>query len=226
MAQVPRASIVIPVYNHFAHTLACLRALAAHPPLASCEVIVVDDGSSDDTTTALPRVAHLHYHRRATNGGFIAACNDGASLARGEMVVFLNNDTIPQPGWLDALLRTFESNPDVGVSARSCGTRTAGCRKPAVSCFPTAAGGITGGRLTGRSPLRLSSRFRLRQRRGDRACGARCSPGSAASLALRTGHNEDTDLAFAVRAPASEWFTTRSRWSTTKALVGHRYLHG
>jgi len=115
ISQVPRASIVIPVYNHFAHTLACLRALAEHPPHASCEVIVVDDGSSDDTTTALPQVAHLHYHRRATNGGFIAACNDGASLARGDVLVFLNNDTVPQPGWLDALLQTFEAHPDAGL---------------------------------------------------------------------------------------------------------------
>jgi GT2 family glycosyltransferase len=113
--QVPRASIVIPVYNHFAHTLACLRALAEHPPRASCEVIVVDDGSSDDTATALPQVAHLRYHRRAANGGFIAACNDGASLARGDVLVFLNNDTVPQPGWLDALLQTFDAHPDAGL---------------------------------------------------------------------------------------------------------------
>jgi hypothetical protein len=57
---------------------------------------------------ALPQVAGLRYHRRAENGGFIAACNDGGALARGEHLVFLNNDTIPQPGWLDALLRTFD----------------------------------------------------------------------------------------------------------------------
>ncbi len=111
----PRASIVIPVYGQFAHTLACLRALAAHPPLAACEIIVVDDGSGDETPTALPQVEGLRYHRRAENGGFIKACNDGAALARGEVLVFLNNDTIPQPGWLDALLRTFEEHPDAGL---------------------------------------------------------------------------------------------------------------
>ena len=54
-------------------------------------------------------------HARAANGGFIAACNDGASLARGEMLVFLNNDTVPQPGWLDALLDTFDTHPDAGL---------------------------------------------------------------------------------------------------------------
>jgi O-antigen biosynthesis protein len=114
-SDAPIASIVIPVYNQFAHTLACLRALAAHPPETPFEVIVVDDGCSDETIAALPRIAGVRHHRRAQNGGFIAACNDGASLARGEYLVFLNNDTIPQPGWLDALLGTFDAYPDVGL---------------------------------------------------------------------------------------------------------------
>ena len=114
-AAAPRASIVIPVYNHFAHTLACLRAIAAHPPRCAIEVIVVDDGSSDDSEPCLAQVAGLRYHRRQANGGFIAACNDGAALARGEFVVFLNNDTLPQPGWLDHLLATFDAHPGTGL---------------------------------------------------------------------------------------------------------------
>lgn len=111
----PRASIVIPVFNQLAHTLRCLQALAAHPPHAHCEVIVVDDGSADDTPQALSAIAGLRYLRREENGGFIAACNDGAGIARGEYVVFLNNDTIPQPGWLDALLAPFASQPATGL---------------------------------------------------------------------------------------------------------------
>ena len=112
----PRASIVIPVYNQAAHTLACLRALAEYPPLARCEILVVDDGSSDQTGDWMAQVSGLHYHRRAQNGGFIAACNDGAARARGEFLVFLNNDTVPQPGWLDALLETFDHTPDTGLA--------------------------------------------------------------------------------------------------------------
>lgn len=111
----PRASIVIPVFDQFSHTLGCLRALAAHPPLATMEIIVVDDGSSDETEAALARVRGLRYHRREANGGFIAACNDGAASARGDYLVFLNNDTVPQPGWLDALLDTFDEHPGTGL---------------------------------------------------------------------------------------------------------------
>ena len=114
-SDAPIASIVIPVYNEFPRTVACLRALAEHPPTTRFEVIVVDDGCSDETVTAVPQIAGVRYHRRAQNGGFIAACNDGASLARGEYLIFLNNDTIPQPGWLDALIGTFAEHTDVGL---------------------------------------------------------------------------------------------------------------
>ncbi len=111
----PRASIVVPVYGQLAHTLACLRAIAAHPPRAPVELIVVDDASPDDSGVVLPRIEGLRYRRRAANGGFIAASNEGAALARGEVLVFLNNDTVPQPGWLDALLDTFEQHPGTGL---------------------------------------------------------------------------------------------------------------
>src|SRR5690606_1637894 len=114
-SSAPRASIIIPVFGAFAHTLACLRALAAHPPLAPFEVIVVDDASPDDSPAQLRAIDGLRVHERSVNGGFIAACNDGASFARGDVLVFLNNDTIPQPGWLDALLDTFDAHPDAGL---------------------------------------------------------------------------------------------------------------
>lgn len=114
-SDAPVASIVVPVHGELAHTLQCLHALAAHPPRTACEVIVVDDASGDATPRVLPQVAGLRFQRRAVNGGFVAACNDGAAQARGEYLVFLNNDTVPQPGWLDALLGTFGEVPDAGL---------------------------------------------------------------------------------------------------------------
>src|SRR5690606_10723662 len=115
-SDAPAASIVIPVHGQWPHTLACLRALAAHPPACAVEMIVVDDASTDGTPRHLPQVAGLVGVRRDANGGFIAACNEGAARARGRFLVFLNNDTVPQPGWLDALLATFDQHPDTGLA--------------------------------------------------------------------------------------------------------------
>lgn len=114
-SETPDVSIVIPVYNHVDHTLACLRALAAHPPSVACEILVVDDGSSDATVQWMPQISGLRYEVREHNGGFIEACNDGVSRTRGRYVVLLNNDTVPQPGWLEALLDTFATVADAGL---------------------------------------------------------------------------------------------------------------
>ena len=114
-SDAPVASIVIPIYNHLDATLVCLRSLAQTRNRTAHEVIVVDDCSSDDSQALLPHIDGLHYQRNAENLGFIGACNAGAANARGEFVVFLNNDTAVQDGWLDALLDTFEQHQEVGL---------------------------------------------------------------------------------------------------------------
>jgi GT2 family glycosyltransferase len=53
--------------------------------------------------------------RHAENQGFARSCNDGARVATGKYLVFLNNDTIPEPGWLDALVDYAESHPQAAV---------------------------------------------------------------------------------------------------------------
>jgi GT2 family glycosyltransferase len=111
-----RASIVIPVFNKASLTAQCLEALFAHPPATPHEVIVVDDASSDSTGELLegfgPRVRVV---RHETNRGFATSCNDGAAAALGEFLVFLNNDTIPKPGWLDALVHYADEHQDAAV---------------------------------------------------------------------------------------------------------------
>lgn len=114
--EAPRASIIVPVYNQLAYTLGCLQALAQCGDTASFEIIVVDDGSSDDTARVIAAIPGLRFQRNPHNLGFIGACNAGAAFARGDYLVFLNNDTAVQAGWLDALLRTFVEHPDTGLA--------------------------------------------------------------------------------------------------------------
>ncbi len=114
-ADAPEVSVVIPVYNHLDATLICLRSLATTKNDIACEIIVVDDCSSDQTGQRLPGIDGLRYQRNAQNLGFIGACNAGAAAARGAFVVFLNNDTAVQDHWLDALIGTFEQHENVGL---------------------------------------------------------------------------------------------------------------
>jgi GT2 family glycosyltransferase len=111
----PRVSIIIPVHNKFAYTAACLRSLAEHADAIAFEVIVVDDASSDDTLARLAEIEGVLVERNAENLGFVGSCNAGAARARGEFVLFLNNDTVVTTGWLAALLRCFEEEPDAGL---------------------------------------------------------------------------------------------------------------
>jgi len=115
-AQSPRSSIVIPVWNNPDITRDCLRAIAAETPAGSYEVIVIDNASELPTQEMLAGIKGLRIVRNEENIGFVGACNQGADTARGEFVVFLNNDTIVLSGWLDALVRTFERDASVGAA--------------------------------------------------------------------------------------------------------------
>jgi len=113
---VTSCSLVIPVYNRAALTRQCLDTLLASPAAtADVEIVVVDDGSSDSTAEVLAAHAdRVRVVRHERNMGFGPACNDGAARATGDWLVFLNNDTIPQPGWLDALLAYADRHEGVG----------------------------------------------------------------------------------------------------------------
>ena len=108
-------SIVIPVHNRAGLTRQCIDAILAEPPAP---------GSRSSSWTTHPRrhgggAARLRgrgaRRRRDENGGFARACNDGAAAARGEYLVFLNNDTVPMAGWLDALVADADGSPAAAV---------------------------------------------------------------------------------------------------------------
>lgn len=111
----PDVSIVIPVYNKWPLTAACLSSLAETAGGLTFEVIVVDDGSDDETQESLAAIEGLIYIRNDRNLGFVGSCNRGARRARGEYLVMLNNDTRVLEGWLDELVGTLKRRPDAGL---------------------------------------------------------------------------------------------------------------
>jgi GT2 family glycosyltransferase len=112
-------SVVIPVFNRLAFTRQCLERLWRHTPEPSFDVIVIDNGSTDGTREHFEAIgetpAPLRYLRNETNLGFGAANNQGARAATGRYLLFLNNDTIVRPGWLQAMVRLAGSDPGIGV---------------------------------------------------------------------------------------------------------------
>ncbi len=111
----PLVSVIVPVYNSYRHTYHCLASLQHRGSTVALEAIVVDDCSTDETRAELSRFEGLVVIDNAENLGFVGSCNAGAARAHGEYLVFLNNDTQVQPGWLEALIGTFEAYPDAGL---------------------------------------------------------------------------------------------------------------
>ena len=117
---LPTASIIIPAYNQALYTERCLEQLGKTlPKNFSGEVVIVDDASSDETPALLDRWSDQDFQiqvlRNPKNSGFVASCNRGAAAANGDVLVFLNNDTLPQPGWLQPLLKTLRDEPAAGA---------------------------------------------------------------------------------------------------------------
>ena len=111
-----RVSIIIPVFNKIDYTFQCLRGLLDEIDLRDTEIIVVNNASTDATSQVLAHFGDLiRVIDNAENQGFVEACNQGAAVAAGEYLLFLNNHTIVQTGWLESLLDTVKNDPSVGA---------------------------------------------------------------------------------------------------------------
>jgi O-antigen biosynthesis protein len=111
----PRVSIIIPVHAKPILTYTCLASLHANTTAGSYEIVILDDASPEPAEKALSVVSGVRFVRNDNNVGFVGSCNRAAGVARGEILVFLNNDTVPTAGWLDAMLGIFERHPDAGL---------------------------------------------------------------------------------------------------------------
>ncbi|MCQ8239438.1 glycosyltransferase [Rhizosaccharibacter radicis] len=111
----PVVSVIVPSFGQVPVTLRCLRALAASDTRVPFEVIVAEDASGDPEVERLRDVPGLRLVRNERNLGFLHNCNEAALLARGRFLLFLNNDTEPMPGSIDALHSLLAGRPDAGL---------------------------------------------------------------------------------------------------------------
>ena len=111
----PALSIVVPTHDTRELTRSCLRTLAA-ARIPSCELILVDDASSDGTAAAIVHeYPDVKIVRLEGPQGFTAAANAGLAVSAGELLLLLNSDTEVAPGALAALVGAFAANPWLGV---------------------------------------------------------------------------------------------------------------
>jgi len=109
-------SIVIVTFNTRELTLACIRDLIDHPAQRRCEIIVVDNASSDGTAEFIKQqFPSVNVLSQTSNGGFSKGCNTGAKQAKGPYLCFLNSDTMAAGQALDPLMQWMDNHPDCAV---------------------------------------------------------------------------------------------------------------
>ncbi|MDX6673858.1 MAG: hypothetical protein QOH11_1276 [Solirubrobacteraceae bacterium] len=113
----PRVSIVVPTTRQPELLAGCLRSLTAAtlggPP---CETVVVLNGASDETTDLVRTgVDGARVAESAVNLGVAGGDNLGRDLARGELLIFVHDDTVFEPGWLGALVAVADARPEAGA---------------------------------------------------------------------------------------------------------------
>lgn len=111
----PMVSIIIPVYNQFGYTYNCLKSILEHSEDIAYEVIIADDCSTDQVREVEKVVQGVTVIHNETNMHFLLNCNNAAQKAAGEYIIFLNNDTQVQPGWLKPLVDVLQNRNDVGM---------------------------------------------------------------------------------------------------------------
>ncbi|MEQ8223325.1 MAG: glycosyltransferase, partial [Candidatus Eremiobacterota bacterium] len=112
-------SIIILTFNQLEHTKICLESIKKHTP-EPYEIIIVDNGSTDGTVEYLKEYIktcdNVMVIANSVNRGFSAGNNQGISIAKGEYILLLNNDTVVTEGWLKNMLSVLQIEPMVGIT--------------------------------------------------------------------------------------------------------------
>lgn len=111
-------SIIIPVFNNWNLTRSCLNSvqLASRATNIKYEVILADDGSTDETTIAADLYPGLRVVRGERNRGFLMNCKSAAAQSSAKYILFLNNDTIVFPNWLQPLVQALNEDPRIAIA--------------------------------------------------------------------------------------------------------------
>ncbi len=117
---LPTVSVIMPVLDNPSLTAAALNSLVGSLPSGFAgEVIVVDDGSADETQLVLERCSVknplVRVLRNPVTLGYLQSIVRGIGTATGSYLLLVNNDMVFLDGWLQPLLRTFEDFPDAGA---------------------------------------------------------------------------------------------------------------
>jgi GT2 family glycosyltransferase len=115
-------SVTIVNWNRAALLVDCLRSVFATPRTVAYEVIVVDNGSTDESVAMVrERFPDVRIIANGENSGFGRAQNQAIAVARGRYVLMLNNDATIEPETMPALVRLMDDRP--GAGACSCPDR-------------------------------------------------------------------------------------------------------
>ena len=113
----PLFSVIIPNWNGAHHLPTCLDALRRQT-YPHFEIIISDNGSTDTSQTLVTEsYPEVRWLGLPENRGLAVACNEAARIARGDVLVMLNNDTEVEEGWLSALVESLVRHPDAGAVA-------------------------------------------------------------------------------------------------------------
>jgi len=111
----PQISIIIPTWNTADITLKCIDTLLKHTPKGFLQIIIVDNGSTDDTQQKLDSLKTITYIRNDSNLGFSKGNNVGAKKATADTLFFLNSDMELIDSSIVNMVEYFKINPNVGL---------------------------------------------------------------------------------------------------------------
>jgi glycosyltransferase involved in cell wall biosynthesis len=202
-------SAIIPTFNRAALVGEAIESLLRQT-YPACEIVVVDDGSTDDTPAVLARFGERIRKIRTSNRGCAAARNTGIGLARGDYLAFVDSDDVAPPDKLALQVPILDGSPEVGFvygPSLAFGAELP-CEQLLIPVQPDAEGSVAAG-LFMTTRIGFDSVL-LRREAVERAGGF--------DESLR--HNEDTDLllrtALDWKAVCLDVPTGRHRWHSDR----------